>query len=150
MANGLKPKHLIRIAAALMAFHTLGHTMGALGWKEAPNENVKVVIHGMLTTHFDFMGRSATLGQFYEGYGLTMILVLALISLQLWTLSDDTSNLKATKMLTFMAVFLILMASLEYIYFFPFAAAISFLAGVCVIISLVGKKRSGSVPSRVH
>lgn len=140
MANKIKPKHLVRIAALLMVFHTLGHTMGALSWKKAPNENVNLVINGMQTTHFDFMGRSATLGQFYEGYGIIMILVLALISLQLWMLSDERGNPKAAKMLTPMAVFLILMASLEYIYFFPFAAAISFLAGVCVILSLIGKK----------
>ena len=88
------------------------------------------------------MGRSATLGQFYEGYGIIMILVLALISLQLWMLSDETDTPKATKMLTVMAAFLVLMAVLEYIYFFPFAAAISFLAGVCVIVSLAAKKRS--------
>jgi len=142
MANKIKPKHLVRIAAALMAIHTLGHTMGALNWKKNPNENVNLVINSMRTTYFDFMGRSTTLGQFYEGYGLIMILVLALISLQLWMLSDETGNPKAVKILTFIAVFLILMAGLEYIYFFPMAAAISFLAGVCVIISLIGKRQS--------
>lgn len=140
MAYKVKPMHLVRIAALLMAFHTLGHTMGALNWKKNPNENVNLVITSMQTEHFDFMGRSATLAQFYEGYGIIMILVLALISLQLWMLSDETGNPKAGKILTSMAVFLILMASLEYVYFFPFAAAISFLAGVCVILSLIGKK----------
>lgn len=142
MAGKIKPKHLVRTAAALMAFHTLGHTMGALGWKKNPDENVSAVINGMLTTHFEFMGRSATLGQFYEGYGIIMILVLALLSLQLWVLSGDAANPKATQMLTFIAVFLILMAGLEYVYFFPFAAAISFLAGVSVIISLFYKRPS--------
>lgn len=141
MANRINPKHLVRIAALLMAFHTLGHTMGALNWKKNPNENVSLVINGMQSAHFDFMGRSATLGQFYEGYGIIMILVLALISLQLWMLSDETGP-KATKMLTAMAAFLVLMAVLEYIYFFPFAAAITFLAGVCVIVSVAAKKRS--------
>jgi len=141
MASKIKPKHLVRLAAVLMAFHTLGHTMGALGWKKNPDENVSAVIDGMLTTHFDFMGRSATLGQFYEGYGIIMILVLALISSQLWMLSDEADNPKATRLLTFMTVFLILMAVLEYIYFFPFAAGITFLAAVCVIISLIGKNQ---------
>lgn len=141
MANRINLKHLVRIAALLMAFHTLGHSMGALNWKKNPNENVSLVINGMQSAHFDFMGRSATLGQFYEGYGIIMILVLGLISSQLWMLSDETSP-KARKMLTVMAVFLVLMAVLEYIYFFPFAAAITFLAGVCVIVSVAAKKRS--------
>jgi len=143
MAFKIKPKHLVRVAALLMAFHTLGHTMGALGWKKAPNADVGVVIDGMQTAHFDFMGRSATLGQFYEGYGITMILVLALITLQLWMLSGDTGQPKANQMLASMAVFLILMAVLEYVYFFPMAAAISFLAGTCVMLSLIGTRRSG-------
>jgi hypothetical protein len=142
MAIKIKPKHLVRMGAALMAFHALGHTMGALNWKKNPNENVSLVILGMQSTHFDFMGRSATLGQFYEGYGLIMILVLVLISLQLWLQSDDMVNPKATKMLTVIAAFLVLMAVLEYIYFFAFAAATTFLAGVCVIVSLAGKKQS--------
>jgi hypothetical protein len=142
MANRIKPKHLVRIAALLMAFHALGHTMGALNWKKNPNEKVNLVITSMQTEHFDFMGRSATLGQFYQGYGIIMILVLVLISLQLWMLSDETGNPKATKMLTVMATFLVLMATFEYIYFFAFAAAVSFLAGVCVIVSLAAKKRS--------
>jgi len=142
MAYKIKSKHLVRIGAVLMAFHALGHTMGALKWKKNPNENVSAVINAMQREHFDFMGRSATLGQFYEGYGIIMILVLALISLQLWMLSDETGSPKATKMLTFMAVFLILMAGLEYVYFFPMAAAISFLAGACVIISLISKRSS--------
>ncbi|WP_160143722.1 LIC_13387 family protein [Chryseolinea soli] len=140
MAYKIKPTHLVRVAALLMAFHALGHTMGALNWKKNPNENVNLVITSMQTEHFDFMGRSATLGQFYEGYGIIMILVLALISLQLWMLSDETGNPKAVKILTSMAVFLILMAGFEYIYFFPLAATISFLAGICVILSLIGKK----------
>ena len=87
----MNPKILLRIAAVLMFLHTIGHSFGALNWKNAPDTAVGNLINSMQTTHFEFMGRSATLAGFYEGYGLTMIFVLLLISVVLWLLSNAPS-----------------------------------------------------------
>src|SRR5258708_39676052 len=119
----MKPKLLFRIASLLMVLHLIGHTFGALSWKNAPNDTIGRVITSMQTNHFEFMGRSVTLASFYEGYGFLMILVLLLISWLLWLLSGETGSRLSARMLPLLAGFLLLMAIAEYIYFFPFAAA---------------------------
>ena|SRR5437879_3648919 len=127
----MKPKLLLRIAGTLMLLHTIGHTFGALSWKKAPNTAVGSVIAGMQTNHFDFMGRSATLAYFYEGYGYSMIVVLLFISVLLWLLSSQP----VARLVLLTAGLLLLLAGIEFIYFFAFAAAISFLAAVCTLIA---------------
>ncbi len=127
----MSPKLLLRIAAILMLLHTIGHTIGALTSSEPPNARVGLVIKGMETEHFDFMGRTTTLAQFYNGYGIIMIFVLLLISLQLWLLA---SALNKSIIITF-GVFLLIMAFCEYIYFFPFASLISLLAGIATLFA---------------
>src|ERR1700754_3944836 len=126
----MKPKLLLRTASVLMFLHTMGHTFGVLHWKNAPNAVVGQTITSMQTTPFPFMGRNVTLASFYEGYGISMILVLLLFSLLLWLLSTDTGNRSIARLLPFLAVFLLAMAGVEYVYFFLFAAVVSLLAGV--------------------
>ena len=128
----LKSKLLLRIAVVFMLLHTIGHTFGALSWSEPPNAKVAAVINGMQTEHFDFMGRSATLAQFYNGYGISMILVLLFVSIQLWLLASNPVK----SMIVAMGVFLLIMGICEYIYFFPMAALFTVLSAVCVWISV--------------
>jgi uncharacterized membrane protein HdeD (DUF308 family) len=106
-----------------MLLHTAGHTMGALSWKHAPNSRVAAVISAMQAEHFDFMGKSVSLGSFFEGYSFTMIGVLLLLSVMLWLVSDRKCTLP-------IGLFLLFMGVIELIYFFPFAAAFSLLAGI--------------------
>jgi hypothetical protein len=138
----MNSKILLRIAAFLMLFHTLGHTMGALSWKEAPNPAVGQVITAMQTNQFVFMGRTSTIAGFYEGYGVIMIFVLLLISLVLWLLSGQTENPLTGRLLIPIAVFLLLLAVAEFIYFFPFAAAISFLAGIAALLAWLAIRKT--------
>jgi hypothetical protein len=133
----MKPKLLLRIAAILMFLHTIGHTFGALGWKKAPNAAVAGVISGMENNHFDFMGRTTTIASFYEGYGYSMIAVLLFISVLLWLLSAEP----VAKLLPLTAVFLLLLAVVEFIYFFAFAAAFSLLAGLCTLFAFIRRKQ---------
>ncbi|QEC77517.1 LIC_13387 family protein [Mucilaginibacter ginsenosidivorax] len=137
-------KLLLRIAAILMLLHTLGHTIGAITWKDAPNPAVGQVINGMQSQHFDFMGRSVTLAGFFEGYGFIMIGVLPLVAIFLWLFGSQSANPLTKSLLPVLAVFLLVMGVIEYIYFFPFAAAFTFLAGLCSVIALVVIKRGKS------
>jgi hypothetical protein len=127
----MQPKLFLRIAAALMAWHTIGHSFGALGHSIPPNPRLAAVITGMQTEHFDFMGRSASLGLFFSGYGITMIFVLLLITIQLWMLSA-----KPNKPILFsLGLFLAAQAVTEYIYFFPMAAIVSLLASLLALMA---------------
>ncbi|HEY4289504.1 MAG TPA: hypothetical protein VGN00_20525 [Puia sp.] len=139
----MNPKILLRIASVLMFLHMIGHSFGALSWKNAPDPTVGRLISSMQTTHFAFMGRSVTLAGFYEGYGLTMIFVLLLISVVLWLLSTATGDLPA-RLLPLFAVFLLFLGIIESIYFFPFAAGISLLAAVCTFIAWVIFRKKAS------
>ena len=109
----------------------MGHTMGALNWKTPPNAAVGQVISGMETTHFEFMGRQASLALFFDGYGAITLLVLLLMIALLWLLSNQTENPLTARLLTLLTLFLLLMAVAEYLYFFPLAAVLTFLAGIC-------------------
>jgi hypothetical protein len=133
----MNPKLLLRIAAIFMLLHAIGHSFGALGWKKAPNEAIGRVIDAMQSNHFTFMGRSTSFADFYEGYGITMIFVLLLISFLLWFLSYETSNALAAKLLLPMTVFLMLLVVAEYVYFFPFAAIFTFVAGICALLARI-------------
>ncbi|MDB5144602.1 MAG: hypothetical protein JWQ66_3315 [Mucilaginibacter sp.] len=127
----MKAKLLLRIASILMLLHTAGHTIGALTWKEAPNARVATVVAGMQNEHFVFMGKSLTLASFFDGYGFGMIGVLLLVSMLLWILSEEPVR----RILLVLGLFLIFLGVNELIYFFPFAAAFSLLAGICTLIA---------------
>ncbi|MDN5285533.1 MAG: hypothetical protein JWR38_1807 [Mucilaginibacter sp.] len=124
-------KIALRIAAVLILLHTLGHTVGALTWKNAPNVRVAAVVTGMENEHFDFMGRSLTLASFFNGYGYSMIGVFLLISILLWLLSSAPVR----SMILLLGLFLVILAIIEFIYFFPFAAAFSLLAGISTLFA---------------
>ncbi|MDB5124853.1 MAG: hypothetical protein JWP94_2982 [Mucilaginibacter sp.] len=131
----MKPKLLLRVASVIMLLHTMGHTFGALSWKNAPNAAVAVVIAGMQREHFDFMGRSATVAAFYEGYGIINIFVLLLLSVLLWLLASHATNPAVRGMSAVLGVFMVIMSVCEYIYFFPLAAIMSLIAGVCALLA---------------
>jgi hypothetical protein len=127
----MKAKLSLRIASILMLLHTAGHTIGAFTWKEAPNARVAEVIAGMQNEHFMFMGKSLTLASFFDGYGFGNIGVLLLVSILLWLLSTAVNR----NMVLVMGIFLIFFGVNELIYFFPFAAAITLIAGLATLFA---------------
>jgi len=134
----MKAKVLLRIASVSMLLHTLGHTIGALTWKDAPNTAVKQVVDGMLGNHFDFLGKSVTIGDFYAGYGYSMIGVLLLVSILLWLLSAEQNR----RFILALGLFLLFLAVIEFIYFFPLPAVLSLLAGIATLIAY-GRSKGG-------
>lgn len=119
-------KTLLRIASILMLLHVIGHTVGALTWKKAPNPTIQGVVNAMESNHFPFMGRSISLGAFFDGYGLIMIGVLLLLTSLLWLQPDR-------KTILLLGLFLLFMGIIEMIYFFPFAAAFSLVAALLTL-----------------
>ena len=138
----MKTSLLLRISAILLFLHDVGHTFGALNWKHATDATMAGIIAAMQNNHFIFMGRSATIAAFYDGYGIIMIFVLLLLSVLLWMLAGDTGNAQTKKLLVPLTGFLGIMAVLEYIYFFPFAALFTALAGLLAFFALLGLMNS--------
>lgn len=134
----MKPKLLLRIASVVMLLHAIGHTMGTLTWKDSPDPAVAPIIDGMINKHFIFMGRECSIAMFYCGYGVTMIFVLLLITALLWIAASHLdSRPLVNKLLLMLFSFLCLLAVTEFIYFFPFAAAFSFIAAVLTGIAMI-------------
>lgn len=127
----MKSKLLLRIAAIFMLLHLAGHTMGALTWKQAPNASVQQVVDGMQNQHFPFVGSNVSLGSFFDGYGFTMMGVMLLISTMLWMLASQPIG----RFVLAIGLFLIFMGVIELVYFFPFAAAFSLLAGIATLLA---------------
>ncbi len=138
----MKPKLLLRLASLVMLLHTIGHTMGALTWDQAPNTALANVIRGMKSEHFDFFGRQVSLGMFFQGYGYSMICVLLLIVATLWISARNPIDTMTQQLLPYLITFLALFAVIEWIYFFPMPAAMSSVAAVLTFLGWWGSKKA--------
>jgi hypothetical protein len=126
-------KILLRIAAALMLIHGLGHTIGHSGWKKSTDPVQQGVINQMTGPKFPFMGVTRSMGEYFDGYGYACSIGILLFTLALWFTSGELygSPGLAKKMMLTMSVCLLAWGIDEVIFFFPFAAGISLLACAC-------------------
>jgi hypothetical protein len=131
----MKPKLLIRIAAVLMFLHMVGHSFGVLGSRKAPNPTIGRILHDMNTNFFPFMGRSASLGIFFQGYGMVLIFDLLFTSLVLWWLAAKTETELGQKLLFASCIYLSALSLMEVVYKFPFFLTIP--SALCLLIALV-------------
>jgi hypothetical protein len=139
----MSSKLLLRIAAIIMLLHTIGHSMAAFSWKTDVPPVISQVILDMQSHHFNFMGRSVSMALFYEGYGFTMIFVLLMVAIWLWLLAGNTDTPLAYRMLLVLFLFLVTQSLIEFYYFFPFAAAFSFISAVLSGVALLKMRRRG-------
>jgi hypothetical protein len=128
----IKPKTLLRVASLMMFLHTIGHTIGALTWKKDPASSIQQVVDDMISHKFIFMGALRSIGDFYEGYGMTMIFVLLLLAVLLWQLSAISVKhpAPAARLLIPISLSLLAIALIEFRYFFLLATALSLIAGL--------------------
>jgi hypothetical protein len=125
----MHPKYLLRVAAVIMLLHNIGHTIGHSGWKKEPHEVNRKAIEAMTSNEFEFMGRVSTYARFYDGYGYAGTLTLLLVTIVLWMLATAQDRQSKNTLIVF-AAFLLSWAVMEYIYFFPLAAAFTLVAAV--------------------
>ncbi len=126
----MKPKILLRIAAVLMFIHDVLHTIGFSGWKTDPTR--QAVINAMTGPKLPFMGANRNMGEFYDGFGYASSIALLLMAVSLWIVSGELgSRSLAKKLMLTLAVILVLWGGDEIVYFFPFAAGISWLSSLC-------------------
>lgn len=139
----MKPKLLLRTASIVMLLHDLGHTFGALTWKQSEDPAMQEVIKQMTENKFPFMGVVRSMGEYYDGFGFATTLALLFIAAVLWVTSNVTSqNVGLVKnILTVTSVILLLWGILELVYFFPFAAAFSLLAFLLTTIATLRLKK---------
>jgi hypothetical protein len=133
----------LRIACVLILIHLLGHTMGHLGWKKPEDPEMRRIVHEMLSYKGNFIGASQSMGDYFHGYSLIMFIVFALSIAVLWLAScekDVRSKFIPRLLIGFGAAY-VLISVIEALYFFPFAAAVSFLAALMIFYSVIALRR---------
>ena len=123
------------MAAVVMLLHMLSHLLTTLTWKQAPNKEIGDVIHGMTDKHFELFGRQVSMGGFYEGHMVAMILVLLLLTIILWILSNHVDNIVTRKLLPSIIVFLLLLAATEWVYILQIPAIMCLLAALLAFMA---------------
>jgi hypothetical protein len=136
----MKPKLLLRIAAILILIHGVLHTTGFSQWKQDPDPARHEVIKQMTAQKIPFMGTSRNMGEYYDGFGYASSIALILIAVLLWIVSGELSANPslAKKVIIVISFSLLVWATDELIYFFPFAAGLTLVASICGFGSLLG------------
>lgn len=139
----MNPKLSLRIAAAIMFLHLLGHLIGASTWKNNPEASVKKVVQKMIDTKFEFMGTIQSLAGHHDGYGYASALALFFFCLVLWIISgaDARKSLMSSKIALGTSIVLFLWGFIELIYFFPFAAAFTLTSSALCFSSVMLLRR---------
>ena len=133
----MKRSLFIRIAAILIFLHTVGHCFGVFGSKPS-NPTIARVLEDMDQNHFAFMGRSASLGIFFEGYGVIIILFLLFSSIVIWWLAGQTETELGWRLLLLSFLYLFALAIMEILYRFPFFLTVP--AAICLFIALLPRR----------
>lgn len=132
----MKAKYYFRLSAILVLIHLLGHTMGHLGCDKPEDPKMKDVVDTMKNYSSEFMGATHSMADYFNGYSIILIGLLAMSIVLFWILSNHTeTNQKLVNLIALIiGLGFIFFGTVEYIFFFPFAAIISLIAGISALI----------------
>ncbi len=138
----MRSKLLLRLAAVLVLVHLLGHAAGHLGWDHPEDGKMQAVVNTMKSYSANFMGATKSMADYYNGYSLMTFGLFGLTIFILWFASGfiETHRAIARKVLLPLGVVYLYFGITEFIYFFPFAASMSFLAGLLTMFAALQKK----------
>jgi len=139
----MKAKVLLRIAAGLMLVHLLGHAVGHATWDKPEDPKMLDVVTAMKSYEAEFMGAVKSMADYYNGYSLLIFGVYAMSLALLWITSGfvEEQTVVAKKILYPVGITLLFFGIVEFMFFFPFAASMSFLAGILAISSVTVLKK---------
>lgn len=129
----MNPKLLLRIAATLMLIHGILHTIGFSGWKTDPDPARHAAIQLMNGPKLSFMGASRNLAEYYDGFGYAASIALFLIAVTFWIVSGElrSKSTLVSKIIFVFSLGVLVWGIDELIFFFPLAAIITILSGIC-------------------
>jgi len=138
----MSSKILLRIAAAVMLLHSVGHTFGVMTWQDPNGEIPTEVVQKMQDVQFSFMGKDgSTMAEFYSGFGYCGTILTVFIAALLWIFSGWKDK-SVTKTLWVTGLATVMLAVVEMIYFFPMAVALCLLTAILIFISIFLIKKS--------
>ncbi|MBV8055361.1 MAG: hypothetical protein JO071_09000 [Deltaproteobacteria bacterium] len=133
-------KHWIwlRVAAILQALGTILHTIatasGTASGSATPGAREQAVLEAMRGFHFDIMGSSRSVWDFYRGYEFSMTAVFAVLAVLMWQLSglSRADSRQALPLIVTVLVCTILLDILSWTYFFAGPGVMSALISLCL------------------
>jgi hypothetical protein len=145
----MKPWIWLRVAACLQTFFAFGHTAGGIPSKAIRGPQEQALFDAMRGFSFDVMGSTRSHWDFYQGFGLTISVNLAVLAVLMWQLSSlsRTGAAGARRLLITLLLGEILIAVLSWRYFFLAPALTSVLVSLCLgaaLITSYGKERVAS------
>lgn len=135
----IKPKLLIRIAAGLILFFTIGHSMGHFTRHDVTDAKEKEVLQMMDNNKFDLFGHMTSYDKMYTGMSMDLIFTLLVFTIILWHISNiSTDNKKlATKLLLPVTFCVFGFSITSFLFFFPIPAITCLLAGLISTFALI-------------
>lgn len=140
----MNAKILLRTAAGLILVHLAGHALGHSGWDHPEDPKMMEVVTVMKGYKGEFMGAMQSMADYYNGYSILIFGLFAMSIYLLWVTSQFVSQQPsiARKILVPLAAAYIFFGIVEFVYFFPFAAIMSFFAGVLMILAIGATKKT--------
>jgi len=139
----MTPKLFLRIAAVLLMIHLLGHAAGHMKWDKPEDAGMQQAVAAMKAHKAPFMGAVKSMADYYNAYSLMMFGLFFMSICILWIAPALLSKSDKTKLLlAAVGCTYVYFGIVEYIGFFPFAASMSFFAGLCTLCALLLKPRS--------
>lgn len=135
----MSPKLLLRIAAGLVLFFVLGHSVGHFTRKEVTDPQARHVLKIMEEYKFDLFGQLRSYDENYTGMSLNLLLSLLLITsiILITTRFTESSPRIAQQLLLPVMLCLLGFSVTGFLFFFPVPAITCLLAGSLIGVSLL-------------
>lgn len=148
----MKARLWLRIAAVLQALGMVGHTINTASGTATHGSQEQAVFDAMQTFHFEVMGATRTVWDFYRGYGFSFTVVFAMMAVIIWMLGNlsVSSPRQALPMVATFLVSEILLGILGWTYFFAGPGVMSILISLCLVAAMISMSRADSVSSRAN
>ncbi|ETZ20870.1 hypothetical protein [Pedobacter sp. V48] len=132
----MNAKLLIRISVFLLFVHLIGHFIGHV-YRDEAEGSLGGVAKVIKSRKVVFMGVDRSLADYSNSYSWMLFGLYAMSMILLWQLSSylkENRNL-AKRLLFQIGITYLFFGTIELLYFFPFAAVVSFLVGLLILLS---------------
>jgi hypothetical protein len=133
----MTPKILLRIAAGLLLFFAVGHSIGHFRRHDVTDPKAIEVQRQMIENKFDMFGKLRSYDENYTGMSTNLILTLVTFTVLLWLFSSvvETNKSLGRILLLPIALCVVGISITGSLYFFPVPALTCLIASVIIFIT---------------
>src|SRR5262249_53495350 len=133
----VKPWIWLRIAAGLQAFGTVGHTVATASTVPTHGPGEQAVLDAMRGFHFDIMGSTRSIWDFYRGYQLSTTVTFVLLVVVLWLLGNLSRGAPQHARPLVLAIFIAQIGTVivGWTYFFAAPGVVGSAIALCLAIA---------------